>query len=39
VKVTAGHVGWTDLIFCMEKKHAERLREKFPAELAGHLDL
>lgn len=35
IKVTAGHLGWADLIFCMEKKHADRLREKFPAELAG----
>lgn len=35
VKVTAGHIGWADVIFCMEKKHAERLREKFPEELAG----
>lgn len=35
VKVTVGHVGWADMIFCMEKKHAERLREKFPEELAG----
>ena len=35
VKVTAGHVGWADRIFCMEKKHADRLREKFPEELEG----
>ena len=35
VKVTAGHVGWADMIFCMEKKHADRLREKFPEELSG----
>lgn len=34
VKVTAGHLGWADLIFCMEAKHAERLRERFPDEIA-----
>ncbi len=35
IKVTAGHLGWADLIFCMERKHANRLRERFPEELAG----
>ncbi len=35
VKVTAGHLGWADWIFCMEKKHADRLRERFPGEIAG----
>ena len=35
VRVTAGHIGWADLIFVMEKKHLRRLREKFPDELAG----
>jgi predicted protein tyrosine phosphatase len=35
VKVTAGHIGWADLIFCMERKHADRVRERFAAELAG----
>lgn len=35
IKVTAGHVGWADLIFVMEKKHLRRLREKFGEELAG----
>ena len=34
-KITAGHLGWADMIFCMERKHADRLREKFSAELAG----
>jgi predicted protein tyrosine phosphatase len=23
-------LGWADTIFCMEKKHVERLRDKFP---------
>ncbi|WP_346353239.1 protein tyrosine phosphatase [Azotosporobacter soli] len=29
VKVTAGHIGWADIIFAMEKKHVRRLKEKF----------
>ncbi len=33
VRLTAGHIGWADQIFCMEKKHAARVREKFAAEL------
>jgi predicted protein tyrosine phosphatase len=33
IKVTAGHIGWADLIFVMEKKHLRRLQEKFPDEL------
>lgn len=35
IKVTAAHIGWADLIFCMERKHAERLRQRFPEVLAG----
>ena len=35
VKVNAGHLGWADRIFCMERKHADRLRENFPEEIAG----
>ena len=35
VKVTAGLLGWADMIFCMEKKHADRLRDRFPEELVG----
>lgn len=26
-------MGWADVIFCMEKKHASRVRERFAAEL------
>lgn len=33
IKLTAGHVGWADLIFCMEKKHAVRVTERFASEL------
>lgn len=35
IKVTEGHVGWADLIFAMEKRHVDRLRDKFPEILAG----
>ena len=35
VKVTAGHLGWANRIFCMERKHADRLHENFPQEIAG----
>ena len=35
IKVTAGHIGWADLIFVMEKRHTERLRQKFPDEIAA----
>ena len=33
IKLTAGHVGWADLIFCMEKKHAARVEERFTTEI------
>ena len=29
IKVTAGHVGWADMIFVMEKKHKRRLEAQF----------
>ena len=35
IKITACHLGWADQIFCMERKHADRLRERFPEEIAG----
>ncbi len=34
IRVTAGHLGWADLIFVMEKRHQQRLNAKFAAELA-----
>ena len=34
IKVTTCHIGWADLIFCMEKKHAAAVRERFAEELA-----
>lgn len=30
VKVTPGLLGWADIIFCMEKKHVRRIKEKYP---------
>ena len=35
VKVTAGHVGWADMIFVMEKKHKRRLQTQFADILVG----
>jgi predicted protein tyrosine phosphatase len=29
VRVTEGHVGWADIIFAMEKDHANKLRQRF----------
>lgn len=35
IKVTACHLRWADRVFCMERKHVDRLRQKFPEDLAG----
>jgi len=35
IRVTAGHLGWADLIFVMEKRHLNRLRKKFRDALHG----
>ena len=35
VRVTAGHLGWAEVIFVMEKRHAERLQAKFGEALQG----
>ena len=35
VKVTEGHLGWADVIVVMEKRHKERLAQKFPETFAG----
>jgi predicted protein tyrosine phosphatase len=29
VKITAGLIGWADIIFVMEKKHRSRIQEKY----------
>ncbi len=34
-RVTEGLIGWADLIFVMEAKHRDYLREKFPEAVAG----
>jgi predicted protein tyrosine phosphatase len=35
IRVNKGHIGWADIIFVMEKKHGEILREKFGEALNG----
>jgi predicted protein tyrosine phosphatase len=35
IVVTAGHLGWADVIFVMEKSHLNRLRRKFPEAMEG----
>lgn len=35
IVVTEGHIGWADIVFCMEKSHWERLSQKFPETLEG----
>jgi len=33
IKLTAKMIHWADLIFAMEKKHKQRMLQKFPLEL------
>ena len=35
IKVTAGQLGWADVILVMEKRHKERLRQTYPEALAA----
>ncbi|MDR1409123.1 MAG: protein tyrosine phosphatase [Oscillospiraceae bacterium] len=35
VKVTGGMIGWADIIFTMEKKHTQRIRQRYQTELSG----
>lgn len=35
IVITAGHIGWADIIFVMEKSHLSRIRRKFPRALEG----
>jgi predicted protein tyrosine phosphatase len=35
IKVTAGQLGWADVIVVMEKRHKERLRQKYPEAFAA----
>ena len=32
IRLNAKHIAWADLIFVMEKKHKQRMFEKFPYE-------
>ena len=36
IKVIPGLLGWSDIIFCMEKKHIRRIREKYPEAVADN---
>ena len=33
VRITAKHILWADIIFAMEKKHKQRIEDKFPNEI------
>lgn len=35
VRVMSGLLGWADIIFCMEKKHVRRIKEKYPDIVYG----
>ncbi|MBC8001251.1 MAG: protein tyrosine phosphatase [Opitutaceae bacterium] len=35
IKITAGLVGWADVVFVMEKKHLDRIRAAFGELLTG----
>ncbi len=35
IKLTEGDVGWADWIFTMEKRHTQRIRQKFREKLRG----
>ena len=34
IKVTSGLLGWAEIIFCMEKKHLRRIKEKYSDTIA-----
>lgn len=35
VRLTAGHIGWADVVLVMEKRHQEQIAARFPDELGG----
>jgi predicted protein tyrosine phosphatase len=35
IAVTSGLIRWADLIFCMEKSHLQKIRDRFREELEG----
>jgi len=34
IKISQGHIGWADIIFVMEKKHLQRLKDNFSIMLS-----
>ena len=34
IRVNEGHIGWADIIFVMERKHADYLHQTFPEAIA-----
>jgi predicted protein tyrosine phosphatase len=34
-RITSAHIGWADVIFVMEKRHRDRLHQRFARELTG----
>jgi predicted protein tyrosine phosphatase len=34
IKVTAGQLGWADIVIVMEKRHKERLQQKYPEAMS-----
>lgn len=35
IKISANLISWADLIFVMEKRHPQRITERFPEEMDG----
>jgi predicted protein tyrosine phosphatase len=35
IRISAGHIGWADKIFVMEKKHLQLIKQKFGDLLTG----
>lgn len=35
IRITAGHIGWADWIFVMEKRHLSLIRDKYKDEFQG----
>ena len=35
IRLSAKHIEWADIIFCMEQKHKQRMAENFPGGIHG----
>jgi len=35
VRLTSGHLGWADVVFVMERRHADIIRQNFPRDAEG----